>query len=165
MSQAAWQEEQEPVSNPSQEELATGPGGNVAFLERGTKAVSESPVEEKEEQAYGNTFLANRKPSKTLEQGEGKVETKEDKDAENEKEREEKANFEVEAVELRRPGISPKPVPAPRHFFLRPTSKVANGEFTFYVQRKLFLVVSMILAKTFKMALLQVKSRKKRRVS
>merc|ERR1719323_276830 len=35
-----------------------------------------------------------------------------------------------EVVELRRSdrsGISPKPVPAPRHFFLRPTSKVANN--------------------------------------
>ena len=63
---------------------------------------------------------------------------RQEKDVENEKEREEKANFEVE---LRRPGISPKPVPAPRHFFLRPTGKVANGEFK--VQRKLMVGDSM----------------------
>jgi len=119
LTQAAWQEEQEAVSNPSQEEHATGPAGNNASFERDTKAVSESPVEEKEEQEYGN-----RKPSKCLEQVESEVEMGQEKDVENEKEREEKANFEVE---LRRPGISPKPVPAPRHFFLRPTGKVANG--------------------------------------
>ena len=133
LTQAAWQEEQEAVSNPGQEEHATGPTGYNASFERDTKAVSESPVEEKEEQEYGN-----RKPSKCLEQVESEVEMGQEKDVENEKEREEKANFEVE---LRRPGISPKPVPAPRHFFLRPTGKVANGEFK--VQRKLMVGDSM----------------------
>ena len=75
--QAAWQEEQEPVSNP-----ATGPGGNNIFLERDTKAVSESTAETKEEQEHGNVLPANRKPSKSPEQREAEVEMK---DAENEK--------------------------------------------------------------------------------
>merc|ERR550525_1746557 len=62
---------------------------------------------------------------------------KQQKGPENENERGEepteprKPNCEEEkeesVVELRRPGISPKPVPAPRHFFLRPTGKMANG--------------------------------------
>ena len=137
----AWQE-QEVVSNPSQEEPGTGSGvmqrrlSSNAFLERETQ-ISESPVEEQE----GNTLLANRKPAKSLGQGQAEVEMK---DLENEKEREEKPaearKEEEESVELRRPGISPKPVPAPRHFFLRPTGKVVNGEFTLKVQRKLFLM-------------------------
>ena len=139
----AWQNEQEhPVSQTSEEEPGTGPGVNQrrlssnAFLERDSK-VGESPVEEKVRQEYGNTFLANRKPSKSLEQGQAGVEVEQQNENERGEESTEprKPNSEEDkeesVVELRRPGISPKPVPAPRHFFLRPTGKVAsNGKFT-----------------------------------
>ena len=126
---AAWQEE-EHVGQTSEEGSAVNQRrlSSNAFLERDSK-VGESPVEEKVRQEYGNTFLANRKPSKSLEQGQAGIKMKQQKDLENENERREDKE---EPVELRRAGISPKPVPAPRHFFLRPTGKVTgNGEFTF----------------------------------
>ena len=133
--QAAWNE-QKTMSKASKAESVSG--GNQrrlssnAFLERDTK-LSDDLVEEEER----NT---KRKPFKQVEQEQAEVERNHQKDSENENERkengssQEKPPFEEdqeEAVELRKPGISPKPVPAPRHFFLRPTGKMANGEFTF----------------------------------
>ena len=135
MPQAAWNE-QKTVSKASKAESVTA--GNQrrlssnAFLESYTK-LSDDLVEEEER----NT---KRKPFKQVEQEQAEVERNHQKDSENENERkengssQEKPPFEEdqeEAVELRKPGISPKPVPAPRHFFLRPTGKMANGEFTF----------------------------------
>ena len=133
--EAAWNE-QKTMSKASKAESVSG--GNQrrlssnAFLERDTK-LSDDLVEEEER----NT---KRKPFKQVEQEQAEVERNHQKDSENENERkengssQEKPPFEEdqeEAVELRKPGISPKPVPAPRHFFLRPTGKMANGEFTF----------------------------------
>ena len=97
-----------------------------AFLDGNRK--SELSKEEVIRPEYED-LLANRKPSKS----EDSKNPEKDLSSENEQVTLQKADSveeKEEVVELRRSdrsGISPKPVPAPRHFFLRPASKVANN--------------------------------------
>ena len=121
----AWPEE-----DFREEELATGVSQSgltsSAFLDGNGK--SELPKEEVIRPEYED-LSANRKPSKS----EDSKNPEKDLSSENEQVTLQKADSveeKEEMAELRRSdrsGISPKPVPAPRHFFLRPTSKVANN--------------------------------------
>ena len=122
----AWPEE-----DFREEELATGVSQSgltsSAFLDG--KGKSELPKEEVIRPEY-EALLANRKPSKS----EDSKNPEKDLSSENEQQvilqKADSVEEKEEVVELRRSdrsGISPKPVPAPRHFFLRPASKVANN--------------------------------------